>query len=230
MGLSGVFMPTHNAHRDIHRQAKYASPHLRRPYAAVHNSGVPNVIQILKELLATRTQTELAAVLGVKQSTISRWLDGAQPKFEQVERLVRMAMQSGIITADRLERELLVPVVGYAGAGGAIDYTAGQGPFGDAPMPPGAPKTTVAVVVRGDSMAGQLEDGWTIYYDNRHEPPTPTLFGKLCVVGLADGRVLVRRLYPGRKEGHYDLQPTNAPMMLDCPVVWAAKITWIAPT
>ncbi len=47
-------------------------------------------------------------------------------------------------------------------------------------MPPkNSTPTLVAVTVRGDSMSGMLEDGWTIYYDNRRDRPDETLFTKL---------------------------------------------------
>ena len=188
-----------------------------------------NVVHILQELLAGgRSQTELARELGVTQPTISRWLDGAEPKVNQLDRIIRYAQDKGVVNEAELDRELMVPVVGFAGAGGEIDYSKGQGPFGEASMPPRGSKATVAVIVRGDSMAGQFDDGCTVYYDDRQEPPTPSLYGKPCVVGLSDGRILIRRIYPGRKPGCYDLQPTNGPMMLDQPVQWAAKITFMA--
>ena len=97
-------------------------------------------------------------------------------------------------------------------------------------MPPkeGVPGL-VAVTVRGDSMSGTLEDGWTVYYDNRREPPDESLYARLCIVGLRDGRVLIKTLYPGRKRAHYDLHSVSAPVLLDQPVDWAAKIAWIAP-
>lgn len=187
-----------------------------------------SVIHILQELLADgRNQTELARELGVTQPTISRWLVGAEPKTNQLNRIIRYARNKGIVNGTDLDSQSTVPVVGFAGAGGEIDYSAGQGPFGEAIMPPGGSSATVAVLVRGDSMAPLLYDGWTVYYDNRQEPPTPALYGKLCVVGLVDGRVLVRRLYPGRKPSCYDLHPANAPVMLDQAVEWAAKITFL---
>lgn len=123
-----------------------------------------------------------------------------------------------------------VPIVGYVGAGGSIDFTDSQGPFGEANMPPKGPTTSlVAVIVRGDSMSGTLDDGWTVYYQDRRDPPDESLHAKLCIVGLRDGRVLIKKLYPGRKSDHYDLHSVNAPALLDQHVAWAAKITWIEP-
>lgn len=190
-----------------------------------------SVIPIIQELLARdRNQAELAKELGVTQPTVSRWLDGSEPKINHRDKILRLAKSKGIVKSREPDAELTVPIVGFAGAGGEVVYQEGQGPFGEAKMPPGGSKSTVAVIVRGDSMTPQLDDGWIVYYDNRYEPPSPSLYGKLCVVGLQDGRVLVRKLYPGRKPGHYDLQPTNAAIMQDQPVEWAARISFIAPT
>ena len=189
-----------------------------------------SVIPILQELLASdRNQAELARELGVTQPTVSRWLDGSEPKINHRNEILKLAKRRGVVDSDEFDRQLTVPIVGYAGAGGAVVYSEGQGPFGEARMPPGGSKATVAVIVRGDSMTPQLDDGWIVYYDDRRDPPTEELFNKLCVCGLADGRVLVRKLYPGRKPGHFDLQPANGAMMLDQPVEWAARISFIAP-
>lgn len=97
-------------------------------------------------------------------------------------------------------------------------------------MPPkGASPSLVAVLVKGDSMSGALEDGWTVYYDNRKDPPDENMHGKLCIVGLKEGPTLIKKLYPGRKPFHFDLHSVNAPALLDQHVEWAARITWIAP-
>jgi hypothetical protein len=224
-------MGTHNAHKHINCQAGNASAYLpTMRFRINHRAAMQSVIPILQELLATdRNQAELARELGVTQPTVSRWLDGSEPKVNHRDKIVRLAKSKGIVKGEPFGRELTVPIVGYAGAGGAVVYGEGQGPFGEARMPPGASKTTVAVVIRGDSMTPTLDDGWIVYYDSRNDPPTPELFNKLCVCGLADGRVLVRKLYPGRKPGHFDLQPANGAMMLDQPVEWAARISFIAP-
>jgi hypothetical protein len=78
-------------------------------------------------------------------------------------------------------------------------------------------------------MAGQLEDGWIVYYDNRRDPPTNDMYGKLCVVGLRDGRVLIKKLLPGRQTGCFDLYSTASSPMQDQQVEWAARVSWIAP-
>lgn len=114
-----------------------------------------------------------------------------------------------------------VKLVGYIGAGNAAHYYAnGDDPNEEVERPPESNEATVAAQVRGDSMYPVADDGDLIYFDDKLEPPTDDLIGKLCVVGLLDDRILVKRLYRGRA-GLYNLTSANAPPMQDVPVVWA---------
>ena len=120
----------------------------------------------------------------------------------------------------------LVPVVGDVGAGAETHlYREGQGPFDWVPAPRDARPRTVAVRVRGTSMAGLIDDGSLLFYDDRHEPPTADMNGLLSVIGLADGRVVVKKLYKGGKRGRWNLHSTNESPILDVQVEWAAKVT-----
>lgn len=201
----------------------------------MHNSGMaiqPDYQALVRaiQLKTGENQAKLADRFGVSQPTISRWLNGTPPELHHAAIIDGVARDLRLGNRKYGVNMATVPIVGYVGAGGSISFDGGQGPFGEADMPPKDGKPSlVAVIVRGDSMSGMLEDGWTIYYDNRRDPPDETLHAKLCIVGLADGRVLIKKLYPGRKRGHYDLHSVNAPALLDQPVTWAARITWIAP-
>jgi transcriptional regulator with XRE-family HTH domain len=177
------------------------------------------------------TQKQLAERLRVSQPTISRWLNGSPPELHHSDIIESAARELGILNSkSKSWPGDTVPIVGYVGAGGTLVLSDGQGPFGEAEMPPMAygADDLVAVTVKGDSMSGMLEDGWTVFYDNHHEQPDESFMKKLCIVGLTDGRILVKRLYPGRKPGHFDLHSTNAPPLLDQPVDWVAKVTWIS--
>lgn len=213
---------------------------MRAPAVVFRNAGVHNLgmmaepdYKALVRAIKTKTQenqAELAARFGVSQPTVSRWLSGNPPELHHAKIIDRVARDLRLLNRKQGVNVTTVPIVGYVGAGGTIDYRDGQGPFGEADMPPkDQSPTMVAVTVKGDSMSGILEDGWTVYYDNRRDPPDEGLHKKLCIVGLTDGRVLIKTLYPGRKRGHYDLHSANAPVLLDQPVDWAARIAWIAP-
>jgi phage repressor protein C with HTH and peptisase S24 domain len=189
------------------------------------------LVLAIQQKTGDETQADLASRFSVSQPTVSRWLNGAPPELRHAHRIERLARKLHLLNGRRAANVTTVPVVGYVGIGGTIDFADSQGPFGEANMPPKGPTTSlVAVIVRGDSMSGTLDDGWTVYYQDRRDPPDESLHTKLCVVGLADGRVLIKKIYPGRKSGHYDLHSVNAPVLLDQPVSWAAKITWIEPS
>lgn len=194
--------------------------------ARPHKADMMHLTAILRKIQDQTgwNQSELAAKLGVKQPTVSRWYGGSEPERAHELRIIRLAEKLKIAEP---HADYFIPIVGYTGAGGEILYGEGQGPFGEAPMPPtGKTPLTVAVEVRGTSM-GLLGEGSLIYYDNRQEPPTDALFGKICVVGLHDGRVLIKRLMRGKGNGLYDLYSLAAVPLLDQAVEWAAKVTFI---
>jgi hypothetical protein len=124
-----------------------------------------------------------------------------------------------------------VQIVGKAGAGpdGSVVFSEGDGALGEAPAPPGATPSTVALEVSGTSMRGIAEDGWLIYYDERRSPLTNDMLGELCILELESGQVLVKTPYPSREEGYFDLESTNAPTMRAQAVKWGALVTAIVP-
>lgn len=188
--------------------------------------------RITREILrlTRETQGELAERLGVSQASVSRWVNGKEVEANNRDLIQKEAKRLGIINRKSGAPVTSVQIVGYVGAGGTIDFEQGQGPHGEAALPPsGTTPSMVAVEVRGDSMSGALESGWLVYYDDRRDPPEDDLIGKLCVIGLSDGRVLIKRLYRGRKAKHFDLLSSNSPPLHDQPVTWAAKVVWIAP-
>ncbi|MFL5063434.1 MAG: phage repressor protein [Xanthobacteraceae bacterium] len=123
--------------------------------------------------------------------------------------------------------ERTVPVVGYVGAGAAIYHHDAQGPFEHEPAPDGSTESTVAVIIKGDSLGSLFED-WLVFYDDVRAPVTSDLIGKLCVVGLADGRVFVKRLTRS-KGGLFHLIGQFGDPILDVEVEWAARVKHMVP-
>lgn len=123
-----------------------------------------------------------------------------------------------------------VPIVGYVGAGlEAHFYSEADDPREFADRPPKATIHTVAVKVRGISMRGFFEDGSLLYYDAVRIPPTEDLIGRLCVVELKDGSVVVKRLIKGSRKDRWTLLSTDADPIIDRAVNWAARVKWIEP-
>lgn len=137
---------------------------------------------------------------------------------------IKAARIYNVSVSDVLGLPDTVPVVGYAGAGSEMHfYDAAQMPWGEAPMPPGGNESTVAVEIRGTSLGTHLE-GWFAYYDNVQSPPDERALRNMCVVGLDDGRVLIKKLLPGSKKGLYNLLAPDSSLIEDVRVEWAAIV------
>ena len=122
-----------------------------------------------------------------------------------------------------------VRVVGYVGAGAvATLYATAQGPFDEVEPPVGASDDTVAVEVRGVSL-GPAFDNALVFYDDDRNPVTPDQHGRLCVVGLRDGRVLVKIVRAAADGRFHLLSNTAEEPLLDQEVAWAARVTDIRP-
>lgn len=119
-------------------------------------------------------------------------------------------------------------VVGYALAGGdTITFADGQGPFDEVDAPTGATEKTVAVRIKGTSL-GRPFDGWLAFYDDRRDPPDASLYGQLCVCGLADGRVMIKTIRQG-SGGRHHLESLTEPTMFDVKLAWAAEVIEMRP-
>lgn len=177
------------------------------------------------------TQAELARRVGVTPQAIQVIERGNVAKPQN---LTKIAQELGVNPSFLLDGtnadSALVPIVGIARAGnGEIDYSTGQGNLGEVEAPEMSTEHTVALEVRGDSMGGRIEDGDLVFYDDRREPVTSDLLGKVCVICRWDGTVAVKKLMAGSKAGHFHLLSYNAPPEFDVRVVWAAKVKSIRP-
>lgn len=122
-----------------------------------------------------------------------------------------------------------VDIVGYVGAGAEAYFFGDQGPVGEAPAPEGATDETVAVEIRGESL-GALFDRWLVFYNDVHRPVTAEQINHLCVVGLPDGRILIKKLQKSRaKNGLFHLLSNTEAPILDAEVEWAAKVINMVP-
>src|SRR5262249_33291836 len=128
-----------------------------------------------------------------------------------------------------------VPVVGYVGAGSAahlfgvgppdLDGRRRPAPAREGPI--AAAGDTVAVEIRGASL-GPFFNRWYVFYDDVHRPMTADLIGQLCVVGLVDGRVLIKQVQRGRAEGLYNLHSATEKPIADVKIEWAARVNSIS--
>jgi hypothetical protein len=121
-----------------------------------------------------------------------------------------------------------VEVIGYVGAGAETHfYDVRPGHLDEVPAPEGFTESTVAVEIRGDSL-GPFLNRWLVFYDAVRRPMTPDLIGELCVVGLADQRVLIKQVQRGRSEGLFNLISATEKPIVDVAIEWAARVNSMA--
>lgn len=126
------------------------------------------------------------------------------------------------------DRPRSVELVGYVGAGSEAYFFSDQGELDQVAAPDNATEDTVAVEIRGESL-GSFFDRWLVYYDQVRRPVTPDLIGKLCVVGLEDGRILVKKIQRSRARGLFHLLSQTEGPILDVAIEWAARVKHMAP-
>lgn len=190
----------------------------------------PGFPQNLKRARKARglTLDRLAEALDTSKGYLSDMESGKRP-MPPGPMLERLAHALQIPAAELLREDASVPVVGYVGAGAEAHYYAtGDGGLGQIDAPPGARPSTVAVEIRGDSL-GPLFDGWVAFYDETRTPVTPDLIGQLCVVGLPDGRILIKRLKATADPARFHLLANTEAPLFDQEVSWAARVLTMRP-
>ena len=96
--------------------------------------------------------------------------------------------------------------------------------------PPMASGDLLAVEVKGESMLPLAEEGWHIVYTAEATVDENEVLNRVCVVQLdEDESMLVKKVMRGSKPNHYHLVSTNAPMIEDVALRWAAVVKAIVP-
>ena len=125
-----------------------------------------------------------------------------------------------------------IPLVGYVGAGGEIEYIDDHfkgGGLDEVQRIPGTPPNAVALKVRGDSMYPIFKDGTFIIYWERFEDFSH-LMGEPVIVRIQDGRTLLKTISFGSSYGLFTLLSSNAPPIIDVRIDWAAEIQQVLKT
>ncbi|MCP1832788.1 helix-turn-helix transcriptional regulator [Bradyrhizobium sp. USDA 4545] len=186
------------------------------------------------------TAAAAAEALGVKQPTYLGHENGSRGfkkanaelyarKFGvSLEWLLTGKGARGGKAAPAAASERQVPLVGYVGAGAATHFFPHDAPIDEVSAPTGSTASTVAVEIRGESL-GTFFDRWLVFYDDVRRPVTPDLINKLCVVGLDDGRILIKKIQKSKARGLFHLLSQTEPPILDVAIEWAARVKNLVP-
>lgn len=195
------------------------------PFFGFSERMAPMDLDLIRQSLSKpgKSKGGLARVLGRSAAVVTEILKGNRPiRLEEVPKI-----------EDYLEigaRQARVRVVGYVGAGASAHfYALAPDELDSVPAPDGSTPQTVAVEIRGSSL-GPLFDRWLAFYDDARRPLTEDLVGQLCVAGLSDERILIKRIEKGIKPGLFRLLSNNGdPPIENVPVEWAARVKHLVP-
>lgn len=185
-------------------------------------------IRTLRRQMASGRQTS------VRIDTVEKLANGllTTPQWLLREEGPETIIEPGHIDSEEILDEEVhvqtVPVAGHVSAGAAMFLPLPAGELDRVPAPTGASDFTQCLESRGKSL-GQMFDRWLIFYDDIRSPVTTDLIGKLCVVGLEDGRVVVKMV--AREKGRYVLLSNSEqePPIRDVTITWAAKVIDMRP-
>lgn len=178
--------------------------------------------------------TELANRLNLTTDKISKMRDGGpngrRPRASELPIIEDyFAEPSPARISRRVGQARGVRVIGYVGAGAAAHrYDLEASDLDEVPPPLGSGDKTVAVEIRGDSLGANF-DRWLAFYDDVRSPVTQDLIGRLCVVGLDDDRVLIKKILAGRLPGTFDLISERGEPIRAVRIKWAARVKNMTP-
>jgi hypothetical protein len=119
------------------------------------------------------------------------------------------------------------PIIGYVGLGGVLHrYAVAPGDLDLVKRPRKMSEAAVAAELRTD-VVGPYFRRWLIVYENVQAAPSPELVGELCVVGLHDGRTVVKQVHRGSSAGLFNLVAQHLPTMADAKIEWATRIDYL---
>ncbi len=192
----------------VTQNGEHLQPQFGERQASALSPIIPGMGNMLKSLREERgwTHERAAEAMGVSRSQFI--------KLERGERrlnadYIGLAAKAFGVAPSRIladEDKLTIPIVGRVGAtpDGAVLQANGDGHLGELEVPAGATGDEAALEVDGYSMGIYAPDGSVILYHDRRDPPTEDMLGEVCVVGLPDGRVLMKRLLRGSQRGLFE--------------------------
>jgi hypothetical protein len=211
---------------------------------------VARIEKRMKDPLVDMNATQASREAGLSVGAIYNWQRGAKGKIkvkgmaaESLSKLAPVLRTSaewlmsgaGQETVDDFGPQTdepatpMIPVKGYVGAGSIGNYYAiSQGHLDQIPAPADSNENTTALEIRGTSL-GVFFDRWYVVYDEVRRPVSQDQVGKLCVVGLSDDRVLVKKIKRAKNGRYTLLSQSGEDDIENVDVEWAALVKTMVP-
>ena len=176
------------------------------------------------------TQQEFAAQLEVTQPTVHRWEKGFyDPDEEALQRLAGMTKMSPAYFRYGENGSFVGPVscaiTGYVDSDGEVHRVDNRN-LEIIEAPPGV-DAIAALRVRGDGLMPIHHDGDTIFYAVDKRLSEAEFIARECVVKLAGGPTLLKRVARGTQNHRYVLTSHDTPPISNVRLEWASPVLWI---
>jgi repressor LexA len=191
---------------------------------------IPQKIRAIREANGW-TQQQFAEAMGVAQSTVNRWLAGAEPeghRRDAINEAYEQIVQSG---PSRERVGSVVAIVGYLGAGAEVEPEFEQVPpdgLDQIEVPFPLPDEMIAFKVRGVSMLPVFKDGTIIVVYRDQKKPLDAFFGEEAAVRTDDGRRFIKTIMRGPGNS-VNLISWNAQPIEGIRLEWIGEIFAVLP-
>lgn len=175
-------------------------------------------------------QQRLAEYFEVSQSTVNRWLAGAEPEGHRRD-AINVAFDS-LVDESPASREPTetIPIMGFLGAGAEVEPEFEQVPpegLDQVSIPFPLPDEMIAFKVKGISMLPVFKDGTIIIVYREQKKPLESFYGEEAAVRTSDGRRFIKTIMRGT--GGVNLISWNAAPIEDVYLDWIGEIFAVLP-
>lgn len=177
-------------------------------------------------------QQRMAEHFNVSQSTVNRWLSGAEPEGHRRDAINEL-YERVVDHSPKGDTGVEIPVMGYVGAGAEVDPDFEQVPpdgLDHVTIPFPVPDDMIAFLVRGLSMMPVYRPGAIIVVYREQKKPVEAFYGLEAAVRTADGRRFIKTITRGTKPNTVTLTSWNDPTPIeDQRLEWIGEIFAVLP-
>lgn len=170
------------------------------------------------------SQARTGELADLEGPQVSRYETGATSLFNNGAHKLAKALNVPSPADFIMDRSSIVHLVGYVGAGAEVVPSDELTDWIEAP--PGL-QSGIAVRVKGNSMTPVYKDGDIIYADQRGASDGE-IINKDCIVEVADGRRLIKRVHRGASARLFRLFSYETQELTDdLELTWASPVLWV---
>lgn len=187
---------------------------------------MPNIPDKIRAIMRAtgKRQMQIAEFFEVSQSTVNRWLAGAEPEGHRRD-AINEAYERLVHEGPKDSSGTIVPIMGFIGAGGEIEPEFEQAPpegLDQVWIPFELDEDLIAFEVKGISMMPVYREGHVVICYRDQKRPIDYFFGLDAAVRTSDGRRFLKTIM--RNGSNIDLHSFNADPLPNVKIEWIGEI------